>query len=392
MDEQPDLKEIEAFLEAEESKSWDFDPIKCLERAQNLFYSAIQKNGVFDARTTEKQGEYQGYFWEVANIFLTRGFDLAAHHFLFGWWDAIGERQLEEVQHLYRAHCAYKLAHSYLQRGDRGAGLRWTLLTQAEDLLVEQADGGVAGKQWLRTVFGMTPNELNDFARIARKNLAKARAGSDANAKAARFSEDVVARLAMKASGFGHLFSEPSSIREFPVSPPYLRTMLERLDAPASSAKAKGDTLEDLACYLFLLIPAWIPRRNLEPEDQCFESDIIVSNLNPHYNLTAELLGRHFLVECKNWDGRDVGVGEVGYFLERMRLTHCRFGIIFAKNNITGKASNAARGLIRRAFHEDGSTCVVLCKGHIQSLIDKETTFWALLLREIEHFRFGIPQ
>ncbi|MCI0562084.1 MAG: hypothetical protein MN733_26655, partial [Nitrososphaera sp.] len=103
------------------------------------------------------------------------------------------------------------------------------------------------------------------------------------------------------------------------------------------------------------------------------------------------LLGRHFLVECKNWD-ESVGVRDVGYFLYRMRLTHCSFGVIFAKDNISGKKGKgeiAARSLIRRAFHEDGNTCVVLDRNDLEGLAKRETTFWSMLLSKIELFRFG---
>lgn len=334
----------------------------------------------------------QGPYFAVADLLSSNGFPWAAEQLLVAWWDDIGKRQLTEQRHIYRANSAYKLTQIYLRSGDRGAALRWALLTHADDLLQSNGVGEGAGKQWLRTTLGMTESELRVFADLAAENLGKSAADAAKALPNLWFAEDVVLQLALKDIAYEHLFSQPSMVGEFPVSTAYLSALLSRVDAPHATSKAKGDALEDLASYLFLLIPAWVPRRNVLDVNQGFETDIIVSNLNPQSNLTADLLGRHFLVECKNW-GVPVGVSDVGYFLHRMRMTHCNFGVIFAKDNISGgEKETAARSLIRRAFHEDGNTCIVLDRGDLESLAKGEIKFWSMLLREIERFRFGKPK
>jgi hypothetical protein len=78
-----------------------------------------------------------------------------------------------------------------------------------------------------------------------------------------------------------------------------------------------------------------------------------------------------------------------------MRLTHCSFGVIFAKTDITGmtkKAETAARSLIRRSFHEDGNTCIVIGGEDLRALANKERVFLSVLLQKAEHFRFGKPK
>jgi hypothetical protein len=152
------VKQLIAYAE-ESQKRGDLDVIKFVETAQCLLYEAIGPGFEFDAAVAEPP-KVQGHFWSVADHLYRYGFRSAAEQFLFGWWDTIGERQLEEQRHLYRAHCAYKLTQLYLREGDRGAALRWALLTQAEDLLSRHGEGGGAGRQWLRTVLGMTKREL----------------------------------------------------------------------------------------------------------------------------------------------------------------------------------------------------------------------------------------
>jgi hypothetical protein len=182
-------------------------------------------------------------------------------------------------------------------------------------------------------------------------------------------------------------------VSEFPLSGPYIRALIERVNAPHASTTEKGDALENVASYLFLLIPGWIPRRDVSDINQGYENDVVISNLNMAHDLRAELLGRHFLVECKNWDSK-VGAPAVSHFLHRMSVTHCKFGVILAKDGISGRerGETAARSLIRRAFHEEGNVCIVLDKSDLESLAKKEITFWSMILRAIEWFRFGEPK
>ena len=348
-------QEIEELIQKAVSEKYSFDPIAFLEEVSETLRVACDVGGKCDSMGDNCRDGQGGYF--IATDFLAQnGFVSAAEQLLLGWWHDVSTRQLTEPNHIYRAGNAYKLTQLYLRQNDLGAALRWALLTQADDLLHRHEKGGGAGRQWLRTIFGASRTELD----------------------------------ALKDIAFERFFSRPSSVEEFPLSLPYFRALLNKVSAPANNTKAKGDALEFLAAYLFLLIPGWFPSRNVLDENQSFETDIIISNLNPTGNLTAELLGRNFLVECKNW-GTPIKVRDVGYFLHRMRLTHCGFGVLFAANDVTGriKGETAARSLIRRTFHEDGNTCVVLDMSDLELLARGEVSFWSLLLREMQRFRFG---
>jgi hypothetical protein len=185
----------------------------------------------------------------------------------------------------------------------------------------------------------------------------------------------------------------PTSIPEFAPCIPYLERLYEqanRDDLPSSTDK--GNALEYLASYLFLLIPGFLPRRKVIPETRDFENDLVVSNLRPSGNLEAELFGRDFLVECKNWN-KKIGVSEVGYFLYRMRLTHTKFGVIFAKNGITGHNARAAyaENLLRRAFHEDSALCIIIENSDIENIVNEKTMFRSLLMEKTNQLRFGKP-
>ncbi len=75
-----------------------------------------------------------------------------------------------------------------------------------------------------------------------------------------------------------------------------------------------------------------------------------------------------------------------------MRLTHTKFGVIFAKNGITGKGKQAnAENLLQRAYHEDDALCVIIENSDIEDIVNEKITFHSLLLEKANQLRFGKP-
>lgn len=387
------VQTIHELVNRAKSSPKSFEPSKFLQECRKCLYKDFVDPGDVDA--------FKGWhsihddYCVASEILYRNNFFWAAEQLLFLGWNYLGNRQLKEKKKVYRAPFSYQLTKLYILSGDKGAALRWSLLTHADDMLGEHEHGGGAGKEWLLTTLGMSEEELWKFDEIAAENVKEIRNTlADDWSKPAGFAEDVLVQLMQKGPQFAHLFSRDTHIYEFPLSVPYLKSLLGCFDALNESPVEKGSSLERLASYIFSLIPGWVARRNVLHEDLSFETDLVVSNLNSGSNLATELLGRHFLVECKNWD-KPVGVREVGYFLYRMRLTHAKFGVILVQKRITGKENEveekAARSLIRKAFHEDGNICIDLNKEDLSNLL-KGNSFWGMLLERIEKIRFGNPK
>ena len=372
----------EDYLEKEKK------PIEFYNMVRDSLRKACSKYGESDALGGDYQEGVNGYT-HAAEILYTSGHPAAADALLIESWNDRGKRQLKEKGRIYRAGIAWKLADLFLKRRDYGAALWWALHTQADDILGNNEDRGAAGRWQLRTVLGMSEATLEELNGIADKNRAYVETKHDDDWSHVRgFAEDAVLRFVLDTKS-SSLFAQESSVREFPLSTAYFDALLRRVKKAIT--EKKGKELEYLASYLFLLIPGWVPRRNVRHSRWAFETDLVVSNLRPEADLTADLLGRHFPVECKNWVKR-VGVQHVGYFLYRMRLTHSKFGVLFVASQITGhKRGWAADELIRMAFHEDGSVCVILTQADLNNLLKGKTTFRSMLLEKLEHVRFGKP-
>jgi hypothetical protein len=331
--------------------------------------------------------------WASRTLALYRFFGAAAQ-LLIDAWKETGKSQTKTTDKVYRAGIGFYLSELYLQQGDKGAAFWWQLHALADDYL--ENGGGGGAKIVLETILGIPKGQLFDnLEAIAHKHLEtckqigwQARQG---------FAEDVVVEFATRHPQYASMFAYPTSEVEFPISPGYLDVLLRDIEDDK-----QGKNLEYVACYLFMHIPGCTPAHNLSDLDGTMQTDVVIRNLTPQGNLSAETFGRHFIIECKNW-AVPIGSPECGYFLHRIHIMHFNFGVILAKNGITGSQKaqfarrvafgdsdvEAARQLIRRSFHEDGVTCIVLTLDHLQKLANESTTLRAILFEEIEQFRYG---
>jgi hypothetical protein len=378
-------------------KVWEEErePLYILNKLRALLREACSKGGEYDPFGQKGSEGHEAYMY-AANLLEHNGLLAASEALLLEWWNDFGLRQLEEKnRRVHRATIALKLTELYWRWDDRGTAFRWVLHTQADDMLGKHGAGGGWGKHQLRVTFGMSESALEELNHIAGECLKEVeQIGCNDWSQPAGFSEEVVRRFGKRGVTGTHVLAEATSFRGFPLSQAYFQTLLNRVHsgkAVKGKETEKGKTLEDLAFYLLTLLPGCVPRCNVRDEDRASEADIVVRNLIQVANLTAELLGRYFLVECKNWE-EPIGSPEVGYFLYRMRLTHARFGIIFSRGGISGGEDETfARALIRRAFHEDGNVCVVVDDKDLGKLQGKDA-FWWMLLEKIESLRFGTPK
>jgi hypothetical protein len=295
---------------------------------------------------------------------------------------------------VFRALLAQLLTQTAYELGNKAEAFRWSLLTQADNILGKDREKGHYSRHWLSARFGMTDEERKALDYLAEECRNEAEAnGWDSPSG---FAEEVLRRFAKNDKYGRAVFQRLSGTEEFHLTRPYLGVLLDYMKhAPDNSSK--GKRLEDVAFYLFSLLPGCAPRQNLYDLAGASEYDLVVSNMSPTSSLIGDVFGRDFLIECKNWS-QAVGAEQVGYFLFRMSLTHCRFGIIIASRHITGTPEATgkltgdayAQALVRRAFHEHGSACVVISMRDLESLArGKVSGVTSLLMERLGDFRFG---
>jgi hypothetical protein len=346
--------------------------------------------GKGDLESSDSMVRQVGEEWcaSAFRFFVEKNWILPAENLFVDLWDDLGERQTKSRKHVHRASIAQLLTEVTYRAGRTAKAFRWSLLTQADDVLGKSEGRGVYSKHWLAGVFGVKATEkrtLDDIAgeclRIAQKDGWHSPAG---------FAEEVLRQLCSTHPIGDALLARYSGPDEFPISRSYLHVLLTAAHKAKNTAD-KGTTLEDLASYLFMLPGGCVPRRNVTDGAGASEYDLVVFNWTSGCNVLPSTLGRQFLVESKNW-GKRVNASAVGYFLHRMHLTHCTFGVILSKHGVTRRPGSDAfaEALITRSFHEDGASCVVIAQEDIEGLVSgKLTSITHLLVDRLNTLQFG---
>ena len=133
----------------------------------------------------------------------------------------------------------------------------------------------------------------------------------------------------------------------------------------------KGQSFEELICYIFNKVPGIIvTRRNQQNVFRTEEIDIAF--WNDKYKNGFHFLPHIILVECKNWSNV-VGSIEVSWFYNKLRSRGIVFGILIATNGITGDSGDltAAHSIIARALSE-GHQLIVINRNEIEQIISSE--------------------
>lgn len=316
------------------------------------------------------------YISMLTNAFDVRGYQYLAESVLLKWWSKISVLRIAKSKgQVYLAGIAVMLCDYYSKHNDIARAIRWCLMAHADDCL--RGDSNLGARKRLKMLFGLS-KEADAIEEYAAQS-----------STLAAYCEHITQKVLDDHKSLALSF--PVDNQEFYISTTYLRAILDYLEDVKDDLTVKGRVLEDIAAYVVSLLPGFYASRNLRSQAGITEYDVVAHNYIPQSNLYSELLGRTFLIECKNWE-KPVGVEQVGYFLHRMQLAHSDFGIMLCKSGITGNEDEerAARALIRYTFHETGKLCVVLAYEDLDELQQSENpSFWRLLLDKIEEFQYG---
>src|SRR5262245_30652409 len=135
------------------------------------------------------------------------------------------------------------------------------------------------GRDYLVTVFGVSPSILNDIKQITQKCRKEIKDRNGDWSIPQGFPEEIFYRLSVSKKA-SILLGEATASRQFPLSPAYYSSLIRTVKDGTD-----GDRLEILAIYILSLLSGCLPRSKVIAQEQSGESDIIVHNLAPNANL-----------------------------------------------------------------------------------------------------------
>lgn len=159
---------------------------------------------------------------------------------------------------------------------------------------------------------------------------------------------------------------------------------LEAMDN-ADSAQERGEAFEEFASVLMEAIPFLrVREKNLRTKTS--ELDVVVEYTGADKTKIFDKVSSDFLIECKHWSD-PVGSDAVGNFIQKMDKLSVDFGIMFARNGLTGDEQNDAYAQIRDSFINSGNIILVIDNEDIERILDGES-FYEILDEKYYERRF----
>lgn len=150
---------------------------------------------------------------------------------------------------------------------------------------------------------------------------------------------------------------------------------LEAMDN-ADTSQERGDAFEELAGVLMEAMP-FIKVREQNLRTKTSELDLVVEYTGADETKIFDKVSSDFLIECKHWS-EPVGSDPVGNFIQKTDKLSVDFGIMFARNGITGDEQTDGYGQIRDALIQSGKVILVVDNEVIERILDGESFYQIL--------------
>ena len=151
----------------------------------------------------------------------------------------------------------------------------------------------------------------------------------------------------------------PNEASVYVVNRRYVETCLSRIGA------SDGKALEWLAQYLLSCIPGCRTFRRLRTPSTDY--DIVCAIEGPTFDFRSEV-SRYFLCECNDWTA-PTDFAALAKLSEVLDSARCNFGIIFSKNDITGRSNTTAADRERlKIYQRKGIAIVVLTETDLKEV------------------------
>ena len=147
-----------------------------------------------------------------------------------------------------------------------------------------------------------------------------------------------------------------------------IKALLNQQDSVSSTTK-KGRILENTFLDIFEKIPGiFLLNRNQLDYDRNQEIDLAF--WNEQYRDGLYFLPNIIPIECKNW-GRRVDGMHIEWFVNKLKKRGLEYGIVIARNGITGHDNKGAQSVITGALRER-IKIIIITKQEIENITDTE--------------------
>ncbi len=370
------------FVEVRELIESEWSQVQAQEIFRNIttIIATLRENtGLDDQRPVSIT---RGELWNsLAGKFLASGDIFLAELVYSSWLEVYYAIQKERKKRLHKGGPLHQLGVIHLLRDQSDTARRFFLLAFVEDML----SGPSSMKEY------PSYNVLRHVLQIPERTLTAIREDVQSRSVAEElilYPERILVEHTLETVSEQYRAWERGS----PLANPLYAMELMSAVESATSSKEKGDALEKLIAYL-VETSEGLELAGAKVITHEYEFDLLVRNLVLDDPIFEEL-GAYIPVECKNWSEK-VDVATVSHFVEKLRSTKCRAGILVARHGVTGEQSDrdrdrveAARLSILKAHYQDDVVLIVLDEGDLRRLTAGETNLRSAMMQAYENIRF----
>ena len=146
--------------------------------------------------------------------------------------------------------------------------------------------------------------------------------------------------------------------------------------------------MEWLAHYILTTIPGCRAKMNVR--SQSTQYDVVGALEGQDIDFRSDL-GRYFICECKDWS-KPADFTTFAKLARVLESAKCKFGLLFSKLGITGKAhTTAATRELLKVFQDRGVVIIVVSAEDIGKIASGDN-FVTMLRNKYEEVRLDLPK
>jgi hypothetical protein len=283
--------------------------------------------------------------------------------------------QLDEQIRVHKGMPLVWIADCYAAVGNIPLSKRFLMLTLIEDAITMEGDvDPIKTGSYFRLAWrhGLPDIEIKRYSQEA---LAVSKSDSDR----ANFPEYVLQQLDQN-----WLVEVPSANDSgiYVLNTVYIEYLMQDL------GDKSGRALENLADYLLSCIPGC--RTAKRQSSYSTDYDIVCSMQGPDIDFRSEF-GRYFVCECKDWS-KAAGFSEFAKFIRVLDSIKARFGIMFAKEGISGERGTTDASREQLKVYQDRGLVIVVVNLDDLEFVARGGNFITLLRTKYERVRLDLPE
>lgn len=356
--------------------------IEILSKRDGVYHliKALEEDFTPEDLITKSGNESNQNLWQNIGLYLKN----AKRYYesievFFSLYKKMIQWQINENKWTHKAMPLVWISDCFLLLGYRSIAKRFMMLTMVDDSIRDIRDKGSllidkGGTYFrLRYYYGMAHEEIMHYSQRAYEQFSK-------SGEYVLFPEYILQQL-----DIDWMIETPSTaeLSLYLINPLYIEQLQSGLGV------SEGINLELISSYLMSSMPGCRTYMRKKQVGNSTDYDVVGSIDGIIADFRSEL-GRYFICECKDWE-KPVDFTTMSKLCRILSSTKIKFGILFAKNGISGEGKLLYAEREQRKIFQDSDIIIVVISAQDIESVKKGKNLIGILRSKYEAVRLDLP-